>query len=138
MHSPKREDPLLDLGYERRDIDMMAIGKAAAWFFGFSFISYIAGWLILRFMNPDMIKVQAASPPFVQNPPPAPNPLLQTNITTKTDIRELRQKETQALTTSAVLDAQHGVYRIPVDRAIDLTLQRGLPQRPSNVSTGGK
>jgi hypothetical protein len=74
----------------------------------------------------------------VKNAPPSPNPLLQTNITTNTDIKELRQKETDELTTSAVLDAKAGVYRIPVSRAIELTVQRGLPQKPTSVKSGGQ
>ncbi len=140
MHDAKhrKEDPLLEMGYEKQDINIKVLGWAAFWFFIFTFVCYGIGWLFFVKTDPAIVTIQETTPPFSKNPPPSPNPLLQTNITTKTDIKELRQKETEELTTSALVDAKSGVYRIPVDRAIDLMARRGLPQRPANVKSGGQ
>ncbi len=135
MHDHKREDPLTDLGYEVRDMDLLAIGKATTIFFVFVTISFVLGfgilWILVGNGNPvkgfNALKDRETQKPFITNPPKAPNPLLQTNITTKTDIKELRQNETALLTTSGVVDGAKGIYRIPIDRAIELTAQRGLP-----------
>lgn len=140
MHDHKREDPLTDLGYEVRDTDMQAIGKATTIFFVFVFISFLLGfgilWLLVGNGNPvkgfNALKDRKTTAPFMTNAPKPPYPLLQTNITTKTDIKELRQNETTILTSSGIVDAQKGVYRIPIDRAIDLTVQRGLPDVSTN------
>jgi hypothetical protein len=125
-----QEDPLVELGYETRDADLKVLGKASAFFFGFIFFSFIIGFGIFWWLNPDARNEKAAGPPFAKYGPPSPSPLLQTNITAKTDIKQLRMAETTALTTSAVIDRQKGIYRIPIDRAIDLIAQRGLPERP--------
>ncbi len=44
-------------------------------------------------------------------------------------LRELRATEESLLTTYGWSDRQRGIVHIPIDRAIDLTLQRGLPVR---------
>jgi hypothetical protein len=56
-----------------------------------------------------------------------PEPRLQTNP--REDLRELRDAEQDTLTTYGWVDRNAGVVRIPIDDAIKLTLQRGLPSR---------
>lgn len=57
-----------------------------------------------------------------------PEPRLQTNP--RGDLRELRDQETDLLTKYRWVDKNAGVVRIPIDRAMQLTLERGLPTRP--------
>jgi hypothetical protein len=59
---------------------------------------------------------------------PRPTPALQTQPFA--DIYTLRQGEADRLTTYGWVDKDGGVARIPIDRAIDMLLQRGLPVRP--------
>jgi hypothetical protein len=56
-----------------------------------------------------------------------PEPRLQTNP--REDLRDLRDAEQETLTTYGWVDRNAGVVRIPIDDAIKLTLQRGLPSR---------
>ena len=49
-----------------------------------------------------------------------------------TDLKDMRAAEDQILSGYGWVDQQHGVVRIPIDRAIDLLAQRGLPARPQN------
>ncbi|HWC97468.1 MAG TPA: hypothetical protein VG456_11975 [Candidatus Sulfopaludibacter sp.] len=60
--------------------------------------------------------------------PPAPR-LEETPIL---DLQEMRAAEDQVLNSYAWVDKQNGVVRIPIDRAIDLLAQRGLPARQQN------
>jgi hypothetical protein len=46
------------------------------------------------------------------------------------DLREMRAAEDSILGGYGWVDQQHGVVRIPIDRAIDLLAQRGLASRP--------
>jgi hypothetical protein len=46
-----------------------------------------------------------------------------------TELQELHQEEDHILTTYGWIDRQAGKVRIPIDRAIDLELQRGFPVR---------
>ena len=140
MHDKhEKEDPLVDLGYETRDLNMGPLVKAVMAFFVFVTATYIIAIPIFRLFNPQIANGETISAPFARKPPEAPNPLLQTNVTTKTDIMDLRKAETAQLTTSGTIDAKAGVYRIPVDRAIDLVAKRGLPEKPSaGVTSGAK
>jgi len=62
--------------------------------------------------------------------------LLQSKITPSPQVasgealKELRATEDAALTTYGWVDRQNGVVHIPIYKAMDLLLQRGLPTRP--------
>jgi hypothetical protein len=58
-----------------------------------------------------------------------PEPRLQT--TPRQDLKDLRTEEQEWLATYGWVDRNAGVVRIPIDEAIKLTLQRGLPSRPA-------
>jgi hypothetical protein len=61
------------------------------------------------------------SPPSVSPPPPVlqPDPVA--------DLHEMRAQEDQILQGYAWLDASHTKVRIPISRAMQLLVQRGLP-----------
>ena len=46
-------------------------------------------------------------------------------------LKQLHATENAVLTTYGWVDRQKGLVRIPIDRAMELLLQRGLPARPS-------
>jgi hypothetical protein len=58
-----------------------------------------------------------------------PEPRLQTDP--RQDLADLRAKETETLGSYGWVDRNAGIVRIPIDEAIRLTLQRGLPSRQS-------
>ena len=45
-------------------------------------------------------------------------------------LKQLRATEDAILTTYGWVDRKGGIVRIPIDRAIDLLAQRGLPTKP--------
>jgi hypothetical protein len=56
-----------------------------------------------------------------------PEPRLQTNP--RQDLADMRAKEDEQLTSYGWVDRNAGVVRIPIDAAMKLTLERGLPAR---------
>jgi hypothetical protein len=56
-----------------------------------------------------------------------PEPRLQANP--REDLRELRAKEDELLGSYGWVDKNAGVVRIPIEQAMKLTLERGLPAR---------
>jgi hypothetical protein len=56
-----------------------------------------------------------------------PEPRLQTNP--RQDLRDLRSQEDAILGSYGWVDKTNGVVRIPIDRAMTLTIERGLPAR---------
>ena len=62
-----------------------------------------------------------------------PEPRLQTNP--REDLRALRAREDAVLNSYGWVDKTSGVVRIPIDEAIKLTVQRGLPVRQGSGET---
>jgi len=56
-----------------------------------------------------------------------PEPQLETNE--RTELNSVRLREEQTLATYDYVDKNAGTVRIPIDRAMDLIVQRGLPVR---------
>src|SRR5579872_2714746 len=56
------------------------------------------------------------------------------------EVHELHSEEDKILTTYGWTDKQKGVVRIPIDRAMELRLERGFSTTPSKATnkTGGK
>src|SRR5207244_526994 len=61
----------------------------------------------------------------------APPPRVQTNPSAELD--DFRTAEERKLNRYGWVDKQRGIVRIPIERAIDLIAQRGLPTRGSGM-----
>src|SRR5262249_34380814 len=66
--------------------------------------------------------------PMAREAPAAP-PSPRIQVAPAIEYQQLRLQEDQTLTTYGWVDRKKGVARIPIDRAIDLLLERGLPVR---------
>ncbi len=58
-----------------------------------------------------------------------PEPRLEENE--RTELRSYSEEEQQRLATYEWVDKSKGIVRIPINRAMDLIVQRGLPVRPA-------
>ena len=58
-----------------------------------------------------------------------PEPRLQTNP--RDDLRAMRAHEDELLNNYGWIDKPAGIVRIPIDEALKITAQRGLPARPA-------
>ena len=130
-------DLLQELGYETQDIQYRKFAVYAAYFFGFFIACIILGFVFVALMSPTGLRGGRMADYIPKTNPPLSTPLLQDNISARTDIMSLRRHETEILTSSAVLDQSKGVYRIPVDQAIDIMSQRGLP-KTAPMQSGGQ
>ena len=61
-------------------------------------------------------------PTLVEAPRPTPQPKLQ--ISPQDDLQDLLRKENEILTTYGWVDREKGIARIPIDRAIQLFLEK--------------
>lgn len=64
-----------------------------------------------------------------------PTPRLETNE--RAQLNDKRLKEEETLNTYGWVDQQASVAHIPIDRAMDLIAQQGLPTAPANINTTG-
>jgi hypothetical protein len=65
-----------------------------------------------------------------------PKPRLQ--VIPGLELKELRAKEDLQLNTYGWINRTQGIVRIPIERAMELTAQRGLPVRKPNVTNAGQ
>ncbi|CAN5538554.1 hypothetical protein BH11ARM1_BH11ARM1_09520 [soil metagenome] len=134
MHTEKREPPQVDIGYEIRDINMKQVKTAVIVFFAFAAVTAVLGGIALVLLNPRILHGQPVEK-YAREIPKSPNPLLQTNMTAKTDIMELRQKEDTALA-SAPSQQSDGSFRIPIEAAMKMVADQGgkLPGAPIDAA----
>jgi hypothetical protein len=119
-----------DLRHEHRDVNTWAIGKFAI------ALVLLCGFALLVLAG--LFKYFQTRENAEQGPPGAaamqgrlpPAPRLQTNPIG--DLRAFQTGEEKVLDSYGWLDQKAGTVHIPIDRAMDLVVQRGLPAR-----TGG-
>jgi hypothetical protein len=118
----------VDVRHEESDVNIRAIFGFGAALVVVAIVVHVAIWGLFRFFDSRASQQAAATYPLaVGQGDRRPEPRLQEHP--REDLAELRAREEQTLTTYGVVDQNAGVYRIPIDRAMELTLQRGLPAR---------
>ncbi|AIE85554.1 hypothetical protein [Fimbriimonas ginsengisoli] len=130
MHTNEpREDPLVELGYEIRDVDYPKTRKAIIYFLSFGAFCAVVGWFIYanRFWIFRVTDTRVGPhEALARRIPQDPNPLLQDNVGSKVDISDFRKEESAKLNTTGYMDKALTRVHIPIDRAIDLIAQRGI------------
>jgi hypothetical protein len=122
MHTEKREDPLVELGYEIRDVNTKALTNGVVGFFIFTIASCIVGFFIFRALYPDGFEDKKVRNRII---PQSPYPMVQSNIATKTDIMDLRKEEEKVLTQPiGWIDAGKTKLHLPIDRAMDVIVEK--------------
>jgi hypothetical protein len=122
-------------GYEPRDANVR-------WIFGIVAGMICCGIAIQIVLN-GMLKhlLRGAAPTDSWNPiralqpakQPPPFPRLQ--ISSRLELQQFRAREDQELTNYGWINRTTGIVRIPIERAMNLVLQKGLPTR-TNLSSG--
>jgi hypothetical protein len=126
-HSPDLEDA--QLRHEGSDVDVWAIGKFAIALTILSIGSLAGLFALLRyFIHSEGGPVPAIARSYqvdARSRPPAP----QLEETPILDLARERAAEDKLLNSYGWVNQESGTVRIPVDRAMDLVIERGLPAR---------
>jgi hypothetical protein len=138
VHQPHASHPVADnppVTHEETDVNIGAILAFAAALVAVAIVVHLLIWVLFR-----VFEARAARPTTVEYPLAVqqedrlpPEPRLQTNP--REDLRELRDSEEQVLTTYGWVDRNGGVVRIPIEDAMRLAIERGLPARRSSEPT---
>ena len=131
-----RTDHLSRLGYESRDVVIPVLVKWIGYLFLFIFGSFAITFGVYKLFVPQGGE-EARSLPLttVQRQPVPGAPVLQ--VHPKRDMIEFRREELQKLNGYGWVDQSKGVAKIPVDRAIDIVVERGIPAPQGPGSVGG-
>lgn len=112
-------------GYETTDAPVGTIVRAtAAITVGAIVVCIGLAWLLRAFIATEDLGQRNPLAP-VQQVPPEPR----VEVQPWELLHQLRSREDTTLRSYGWVDKGQGIVRIPIDRAIDLTLDRGLPVR---------
>src|SRR5262245_46825188 len=127
-HEPHHDD----VAHEASDINIRGVLRFAGGLLLLGAVVYVVVWIFLGYLK----RQERASSAQLQFPLAVgqedrvpPEPRLQANP--RQDMSDLRNEENQRLESFGWVDRNAGVVRIPIDEAMRLTLQRGLPSRPA-------
>jgi hypothetical protein len=121
-----------EVHHETSDVDIRAIFGFGGGLIVVAAVIHFVVWLLFGyFTSREALRVPSEYPLAVsQGERTPPEPRLQT--APREDLRELRAAEDTALGSYGWVDRNAGIVRIPIDEAMRLTLERGLPARRSN------
>lgn len=118
------------LGHEPTDADLGSAWRLYFLMLAFLALVFVALWYALGAWGAAVTRREAPTPPLAQRTgdrlPPAPR--LQT--TPYLDLEQYQEAQRQVLERYAWVDKQNGIAQIPVERAIELVAERGLPALP--------
>jgi hypothetical protein len=118
-------------GYETRDASIGAVLKFAAALAAILIVvSFGMKWLFGYFANTQTLGPEASA--FEKARPIPPLPRLQ--VAPQKEIHDYWESQQAILNSYGWVDQYNGVVRIPIDRAMRLVLERGLPARPASAA----
>lgn len=122
--SSKASNP--EIQYEKTDATVRPLYQFLFWISVITILTAILAMLILRGLESwrDRASVRPTmAQPQVEQLPPLPR----LQIREPMDLAAFRKEEAEILTTYGVVDREKGIFRIPIEEAMKLTLERGLP-----------
>ena len=136
-HSHDHEDPVVDpsLGYEKRDARPASLLQFGFWMAVVLALTLVAmKWAFDYFSKTEPLGAPAAPFATQENQLP-PQPRLQ--VEPHTDLQDYCQAQQQQVDSYGWIDKPAGIVRVPIDRAMDIVLARGLPSRASMLAPSG-
>jgi len=127
VNHENHENPTVS--HESSDVNIRGIFGFAAGLLVVAVVIHVLIYVLFGyFQRREDVKTVAEYPlAAAQRDRQPPEPRLQTNP--RQDLADLRANEEQQLTGYGWVDKNAGIVRIPIDAAMKLTLERGLPAR---------
>lgn len=131
MHTePSKHANNPEVRYEKTDAHVRPLYQFLFWISVITILTAIISMVILRGLESwrdkastpaTMAEPQAQT--WMAQPPPAPR----LQIQEPKDLATFREEEAAVLSTYGVVDRDKGIYRMPIEEAMRLVLERGLP-----------
>src|SRR5580692_1223269 len=120
------------VSHERRDVDVFQISAFGIGLLLSCIVVVFAMWAMFDFLFEREDAKNANNPAAAmmnERPKLPPEPRLQAEP--KIELKDLRADEDAILNSYGWIDPNKGIVRIPIDQAIDIVAQKGLPSKPS-------
>ena len=122
--------------YEKRDFNMDFV-----WSFAWTLLGLMVAGMVITFLlfaGYSRIWISRDTPPSrLASTLPARPPAPRLQDYPAQELKEFHAREQEALHSYGWVEPNAGVVHIPIERAMELTLERGLPSRASAESEGG-
>jgi hypothetical protein len=116
------------VAHEESDVNVRAILGFGAGLFATCAVVAVVAALLLGYFTRQASRTPRVFPlAAAQETQPPPEPRLQTHP--REDMEQLRARETAVLESYGWVDKNAGLARIPIEEAMRLTVQRGVPTR---------
>jgi len=116
--------------HEKKDVDVASMFLVALILFLSGALISFAMLGLMRFLTLKQQRREAAAPAPVESATPFPQPRLQAQ--SGADLQKLRAAEDERLNSYGWINRRTGIAHIPIDRAMQMTLERGLPDVGGN------
>jgi len=128
-------EPAAEAGHETSDVSIGAIVKFGIGLALVALFVSVAMWGLFRFLDARGGKRDRPLPPLVaaalRRTPPGPR-LEPDSLSPR---RRMQAEENAALTTYGWVDRDAGIVRMPIERAMDRLVERGLPPSKAMSAT---
>lgn len=119
----------LELGHEVRDVNIRLIVWLSAGLLILVVVVFVVIGLLYNFLSFQSVSQSPPPPPMLQEAQGLPPGVLLQRDPAQ-DMQRMHVEQDTLLNNYGWVDKQAGVVHIPIERAIELTLERGLPTRP--------
>ena len=129
MTDPRARIDNPDVEHETSDINVRGIVLTAAALAFVALLVHLMMWLLFDYFDAREAKREPRLFPLAEGVVrSAPEPRLQPNPAE--EMKQLREDQRRQLYSFAWVDEASGVVRIPIDLAMKIVLEKGLPTRP--------
>lgn len=131
-----RPDSERNVGHETRDASVRSVTGFGLAVVLLTAIVLGAMWALFGFIVTRDAARDRPLPPLVEEREALMGPRLQ--ISPARDLLEMRATENEYLNSYGWMDPERGIVRVPIDRAMELLLEKGLPVRESETAAPGE
>lgn len=114
-------------GFEERDVNVFAVGKFGVALLLMTILAMVVVVGVFRYFEAE----EGGAATAIEPTKVFPEPRLERNE--PADLKAYRAAQQQVLDSYGWVDAQKGIVRIPIARAMELLAQRGLPSRQTTA-----
>ena len=122
-------------GHETKDADVTSIALIAVGLLLVILFVQLTVWMTLRHWRDRENTKEDGAAPMVESGKLFPEPRLQ--VDPALDLANMRVRDARELDTFGWIDRKAGTLRIPIDRAMQLIAERGLPEVGKNQTPLG-
>jgi hypothetical protein len=116
-------------GYEKSDAHLKSVAMLVALTVGLALIGVVSMWFVFGYIVERDASRDTPRSPLADSRAPFVGPLLQ--VSPPQDMEQMKAAVQQVLESYDWVDRESGIVRIPIERAMGLLAERGLPTTAS-------